>query len=245
MLGQHADRLLMTSPFTEGVPSAVWSSWEGFFSPPTRNCMRSRRHSFIYMWGFINTTSKMSALTLSYYIYTFLSTGPSFQPCSTPLIKRPRACSVMPLSSFGDKDEPLGNFQLITTQFSGHRWSYSKRNCIGSIIQLVSAFRMSVIRYGCCVNVSRRIASRLLLVLYSVRALRSNAALWLIYLKYDFNMDTFVTKPFTVPQHWSDMWEQIPLCNDIKTVDHCSVQTRDTGTTQPNWLICMRRLFKS
>lgn len=45
-------------------------------------------------------------------------------------------------------------------------------------------------------------------------------------------MDMFVTEPFTVPQHRSDMWEQIPLYRDIKTVDHCSTQARDTGTTR-------------
>lgn len=112
-----------------------------FFSPgsvPMRDWLWSWRCFFIYLRGFITMSCKTSAVTLNDYIYTFLSNSPSFQPCSTALTKTPRISSVMPLGSFGDKDEPLGNFQLITTQFSGHRWSYSKRNCIGSIIQLVS-----------------------------------------------------------------------------------------------------------
>lgn len=95
----------------------------------------SWRHFFIYLWGFITPTCKTSAVTLNYHFYTFISNGPSFKPCITAVSKTPPTSSVMPLSSFGDKDEPLGNFQLITTHFSGHRWSYSKRNCIGSIIQ--------------------------------------------------------------------------------------------------------------
>lgn len=214
----------------------------------TRNCSRSWFNISSFICGASSRRLvKNSAVTLKYYLDTFLSNGPSFQPCSTPLIKTPRASAVMPLSSFGDKDEPLGNFQLITTHFSGHRWSYSRRNCIGSIIQLVSAFRMSAIPL-LDTPVVWMPGEESLLVCYlycTLCALQSNAALWLIYLKYASNMDTFVTEPFTVPQSWSDMWEQIPLCRDIKTVDHCSVQARDADTTRPNLLICKQWLFKS
>lgn len=152
----------------------------------------------------------------------------------------------MPLGSFGDKDEPLGNFQLIThTVFRPPVELFQEK--LHQIHYSAGLGTLDVryqIRLLCLANIRQRVVSRLLYLYCTQCVLQSNAALWLIHLIYAFNMDTFVTEPFTVPQHWSDMWEQIPLYHDIKTVDHCSVQTRDTGTARTKCVNMQAMAFK-